>query len=360
MIKVAHIGVGISGQEGMQAVLSSDFSFAQFRYLQRLLLVHGRWSYIRMCKFLGYFFYKNFTFTLVQFWYAFFCGFSAQTVYEDWFITFYNMVYTALPVLGMCLFDQDVNDRWSLYHPQLYAPGQKNQYFNKKAFVSYLIHGCYCSLIIFFIPWASMNDAVRNDGKDIVSHPSFAFLLQTCLLIVVHTQLSLDTYYWTAVNHFFVWLSTIGYFAISVTMYSNGMFYVFPSSFPLFGAARNTLNQPNVWLTIFLTFLLCILPVVAFRFIFIQLRPTINDKVRYKMRTEELTAPAPRRLLRRRSTRSGYAFSHSQGYGDLVTSRKFLIKRPLKMTALFTQTDSSIFQNQPQHYRTIAEEPQSP
>ncbi|KAL4004967.1 hypothetical protein ACER0C_004680 [Sarotherodon galilaeus] len=356
MIKAAHIGVGISGQEGMQASLSSDYSFAQFRYLQRLLLVHGRWSYIRMCKFLGYFFYKNFTFTLVQFWYAFFCGFSAQTVYDEWFITFYNMVYTALPVLGMCLFDQDVNDRWSLQHPELYAPGQKNQYFNKKAFVSYLIHGCYCSLIIFFIPWASMNDAVRNDGKDIVSHPSFAFLLQTCLLAVVHTQLCVDTYYWTAVNHFFVLLSTIGYFAISVTMYSNGMFYVFPSSFPLIGAARNTLNQPNVWLTIFLTFLLCILPVVAFRFIFIQLRPTINDKVRYKMRTEELPAPAPRRLRRRRSTRSGYAFSHSQGYGDLVTSRKFLMKRSTKRAPLFTQTDSSIFQNQPQQYRTIAEE----
>uniref|UniRef100_A0A452IUG9 Phospholipid-transporting ATPase n=1 Tax=Gopherus agassizii TaxID=38772 RepID=A0A452IUG9_9SAUR len=78
MIKTAHIGVGISGQEGMQAVLSSDFSFAQFRYLQRLLLVHGRWSYIRMCKFLRYFFYKNFAFTLVHFWYGFFSGFSAQ------------------------------------------------------------------------------------------------------------------------------------------------------------------------------------------------------------------------------------------------------------------------------------------
>ncbi|NXR05792.1 AT8B1 ATPase, partial [Semnornis frantzii] len=62
----------------MQAVLSSDFSFAQFRYLQRLLLVHGRWSYIRMCKFLKYFFYKNFAFTLVHFWYGFFSGFSAQ------------------------------------------------------------------------------------------------------------------------------------------------------------------------------------------------------------------------------------------------------------------------------------------
>ncbi|CAG5867257.1 unnamed protein product [Menidia menidia] len=106
MIKAAHIGVGISGQEGMQAVLSSDFSFAQFRYLQRLLLVHGRWSYLRMCKFLRYFFFKNFTFALLNFWYAFFCGFSAQSVYDEWFITLYNTVYTALPVLGLSIFDQ--------------------------------------------------------------------------------------------------------------------------------------------------------------------------------------------------------------------------------------------------------------
>lgn len=78
MIKAAHIGVGISGQEGMQAVLASDYSIAQFRYLERLLLVHGRWSYYRMCKFLRYFFYKNIAFTFGHFWYAYFCGFSAQ------------------------------------------------------------------------------------------------------------------------------------------------------------------------------------------------------------------------------------------------------------------------------------------
>lgn len=78
LVSAAHIGVGISGQEGMQAVMSSDYSFGQFRYLQRLLLVHGRWSYIRMCKFLRYFFYKNFAFTLVHIWYSFFNGFSAQ------------------------------------------------------------------------------------------------------------------------------------------------------------------------------------------------------------------------------------------------------------------------------------------
>lgn len=81
ILSVAHIGIGISGQEGMQAVLASDYSIAQFRYLERLLLVHGRWSYLRMCKFLKYFFYKNFAFTLCHFWFAFFCGFSAQVTW---------------------------------------------------------------------------------------------------------------------------------------------------------------------------------------------------------------------------------------------------------------------------------------
>lgn len=87
MIKAAHIGVGISGQEGMQAVLASDYSIAQFRFLERLLLVHGRWSYYRMCKFLRYFFYKNFAFTLCHFWFAFFCGFSAQVNFNALLVT---------------------------------------------------------------------------------------------------------------------------------------------------------------------------------------------------------------------------------------------------------------------------------
>lgn len=90
MLKMAHIGVGISGQEGMQAVLASDFSIAQFCYLERLLLVHGRWSYFRMCKFLRYFFYKNFSFTLCNLWYAFFCGFSAQV--STWIVFLANVL----------------------------------------------------------------------------------------------------------------------------------------------------------------------------------------------------------------------------------------------------------------------------
>lgn len=87
MIRVvleAHIGIGISGQEGQQAVLASDFSFGQFRYLERLLLIHGRLSYLRVSKFLRYFFYKNFAFTFSHFWFAFFCGYSAQVISNNY------------------------------------------------------------------------------------------------------------------------------------------------------------------------------------------------------------------------------------------------------------------------------------
>ncbi|XP_042718285.1 phospholipid-transporting ATPase ID-like [Lagopus leucura] len=340
MIKTAHIGVGISGQEGMQAVLSSDFSFAQFRYLQRLLLVHGRWSYIRMCKFLKYFFYKNFAFTLVHFWYGFFSGFSAQTVYDQWFITLYNLAYTSLPVLGMSLFDQDVDDRWSLLFPQLYVPGQENLYFNKTVFIKCMLQGIYSSLILFFIPYGAMYNTMRSDGKAIADYQSFALMAQTCLLIVVSVQIGLDTSYWTVVNQFFIWGSLSVYFAITFTMYSDGMYLILPASFPFVGTARNTLSQPNVWLAIFLSIALCVLPVVGFRFLKALLRPTASDKVLLKIKEAKKRPPppSPKRRLRRTSTRrSGYAFSHQHGFGALIMSgRNMRPKSPFATTGTFS------------------------
>uniref|UniRef100_A0A8C1YRS3 Phospholipid-transporting ATPase n=1 Tax=Cyprinus carpio TaxID=7962 RepID=A0A8C1YRS3_CYPCA len=329
MIKAAHIGVGISGQEGMQAVLSSDFSFAQFRFLQRLLLVHGRWSYLRMCKFLRYFFYKNFTFTFVHFWYAFFCGFSAQTVYDEGYITLYNLVYTALPVLGMSLFDQDVNAGWSLEYPQLYVPGQLSQYFSKRAFMMCALHSWYSSLVLFFVPYAATYDTARDNGKDGTDYQSFALITETCLTVTV--CLGLDLSYWTVVNHLFVWGSLGMFFILTFTMYTDGLYRLRPSSFAFIGTARNCLNQPNVWLTVALTAILCVLPVVVYRFLSSQISPTINEKVRYKVCQMKEPAPRPRRtrLTRRSTRRSGYAFSHAHGYGDLMTSGRFLRRNAL-------------------------------
>uniref|UniRef100_A0A8C1S1L4 Phospholipid-transporting ATPase n=1 Tax=Cyprinus carpio TaxID=7962 RepID=A0A8C1S1L4_CYPCA len=240
------------------------------------------------------------------------------------FITLYNLVYTALPVLGMSLFDQDVNAGWSLEYPQLYVPGQLSQYFSKRAFVMCALHSWYSSLVLFFVPYAATYDTARDDGKDGADYQSFALITQTCLTVTV--CLGLDLSYWTVVNHLFVWGSLGMFFILTFTMYTDGLFQLRPSSFAFIGTARNCLNQPNVWLTVALTAILCVLPVAAYRFFYSQISPTINDKVRYKVCQMKEPAPRPRRtrLTRRSTRRSGYAFSHAHGYGDLVTSGRFL------------------------------------
>ncbi|PPD84472.1 hypothetical protein GOBAR_DD18601 [Gossypium barbadense] len=68
MIQMADVGVGISGQEGRQAVMASDFAMGQFRFLVPLLLVHGHWNYQRMGYMILYNFYRNAVFVLVLFW----------------------------------------------------------------------------------------------------------------------------------------------------------------------------------------------------------------------------------------------------------------------------------------------------
>lgn len=68
MIQAAHVGIGISGVEGLQAARSADFAISQFRFLKKLLLVHGSWAYQRLSKMIFYYFYKNVALYLTQFW----------------------------------------------------------------------------------------------------------------------------------------------------------------------------------------------------------------------------------------------------------------------------------------------------
>uniref|UniRef100_A0A8D3EET1 Phospholipid-transporting ATPase n=1 Tax=Scophthalmus maximus TaxID=52904 RepID=A0A8D3EET1_SCOMX len=330
MIKSAHIGVGISGQEGIQAVLASDYSFSQFRFLQRLLLVHGRWSYLRMCRFLCYFFYKNFAFTMVHFWFGFFCGFSAQTVYDQYFITLYNIVYTSLPVLAMGIFDQDVPDHRSLEYPKLYEPGQLNLLFNKKEFFICIAQGIYTSVVLFFVPYAVLSDASQSNGVPLADYQTFAVTTATALVIVVSVQIALDTGFWTVINHVCVWGSLGSYFTIMFALHSQSLFRIFPNQFHFVGSAQSTLLQPVVWLTIALATAICIVPVLAFRFLKLDLKPQLSDTKKRKPVGRSVggawrgtgSVSEGRLGARGGSRRSGYAFAHQEGFGELITSGK--------------------------------------
>uniref|UniRef100_A0A8C0R4Z9 Phospholipid-transporting ATPase n=1 Tax=Canis lupus dingo TaxID=286419 RepID=A0A8C0R4Z9_CANLU len=337
MIKTAHIGVGISGQEGMQAVMSSDYSFAQFRYLQRLLLVHGRWSYIRMCKFLRYFFYKNFAFTLVHFWYSFFNGYSAQTAYEDWFITLYNVLYSSLPVLLMGLLDQDVSDKLSLRFPGLYVVGQRDLLFNYKKFFVSLVHGILTSMILFFIPLGAYLQTVGQDGEAPSDYQSFAVTIASALIITVNFQIGLDTSYWTFVNAFSIFGSIALYFGIMFDFHSAGIHVLFPSAFQFTGTASNALRQPYIWLTIILTVAVCLLPVVAIRFLSMTIWPSESDKIQKHRKRLKAEEQWKRRQVFRRgvsSRRSAYAFSHQRGYADLISSGRSIRKKRSPLDAI--------------------------
>lgn len=103
MIQAADIGVGVAGEEGLQAVNSSDYAIAQFRYLNRLLLVHGHWSYMRNSNMIVNFFYKEIIGIGILFWFQFYCGYSATTVYEYTYLLFWNIIWTLCKFLVIAM-----------------------------------------------------------------------------------------------------------------------------------------------------------------------------------------------------------------------------------------------------------------
>ena len=151
MIQKADIGVGIAGEEGRQAVMSSDYAIGQFRFLQRLVLVHGRWSYRRLAETIPNFFYKvcvelflialrlltarqNIVWTFALFWYQLYNGWDCQYLFDYTYILFVNLAFTSLPVIFMGILDQDVSDKVSLAVPQLYRRGIERKEWGQTKF----------------------------------------------------------------------------------------------------------------------------------------------------------------------------------------------------------------------------------
>ncbi|CAF1385810.1 unnamed protein product [Rotaria sp. Silwood1] len=332
MIQKAHIGVGISGQEGRQAVLASDFSFGQFCFLERLLLVHGRWSYLRISKFLRYFFYKNFAFTLCHFWFGFFSGFSARTLYDPFFVATYNVFFSSLPVLALGVFDQDVSADQSMTKPHLYTPGQKNEFFNKKIFAESVIHGILTSCIIFFVAYLSVSNSTRPNGITQADLQSFGFMVATIMVIVVNLQNALDTWYWTGVYHFVLWGTIIIHFLFHFALYSTFILKIFKKNYEYVGVAQSVSSNANFWFTLLLTCAILLLPIFSREFFRMRFMPNKTDRARLnrKYRIDEKAAFVEhiRQRLRqaKRPILSGYAFSQQEGWGPLITSGRMQSK----------------------------------
>ncbi|KFM11325.1 putative phospholipid-transporting ATPase IK, partial [Aptenodytes forsteri] len=320
MIKTADIGVGISGLEGMQAVQCSDYALAQFSYLQRLLLVHGRWAYLRICKFLRYFFYKTFAGLMAQVWFAFHSGFTAQPLYEGWFLALYNIFYTSYPVLSMGLLEQDVSAKKSLEFPELYVIGQQDELFNYRVFGITLLHGVSTSLASFYIALWAFEDGIGS--KVVGDYESFAVTVATSALLSVLVEIILDTKFWTVLSFLMVTASLLLFCLFSFLTQSIDAFRIAPAVFCFPEASRNALTDPYILLVVLLSLVVNTVPSLTVRlYRTITGKNTIQQNIRLKARQEpepsvELRAHVPHGSFHRRSS---YAFSHQEGYAGLIT-----------------------------------------
>uniref|UniRef100_A0A671XSZ4 Phospholipid-transporting ATPase n=1 Tax=Sparus aurata TaxID=8175 RepID=A0A671XSZ4_SPAAU len=192
MIQTAHVGVGISGNEGLQAANSSDYSIAQFKYLKNLLLVHGAWNYNRVAKCILYCFYKNIVLYIIEIWFAFVNGFSGQILFERWCIGLYNVIFTALPPLTLGIFERSCRKENMLKYPELYKTSQNAMGFNTKVFWAHCLNGLFHSVILFWFPLKAFQ----------------------------HVLVLTSTSSWTMFSHIAIW-GSIGLWVVFFIIYSS-------------------------------------------------------------------------------------------------------------------------------------------
>ncbi|EPQ01396.1 Putative phospholipid-transporting ATPase VD [Myotis brandtii] len=222
MIQVADIGIGISGQEGMQAVMASDFAISQFKHLSKLLLVHGHWCYTRLSNMILYFFYKNVAYVNLLFWYQFFCGFSGTSMTDYWVLIFFNLLFTSAPPIIYGVLEKDVSAETLVQLPELYKSGQESEAYLPLTFWITLLDAFYQSLVCFFVPYYTYQ------GSDIDIF-TFGNPLNTASLFIILLHLVIESKSLTWIHMLVIVGSILSYFFFALA----------------FGAMCVTCNPPS-------------------------------------------------------------------------------------------------------------------
>ncbi|XP_033937519.1 phospholipid-transporting ATPase IC isoform X2 [Pseudochaenichthys georgianus] len=333
MIKTAHVGVGLAGVEGGQAVQNADFALSQFRFLQRLLLVHGRWSYRRISFFLRYFLFKTCGFALVHIWFGFFNGFSAQSLYETWFIALYSLFYTAVPVMCLAFFEQDVNAESSLKWPELYRSGQRQELSSPLILISSLLYAVYSSLVFFFIPFG----VFHNTAYDL---QTMAVTVAMAATFTANAEISLVTRYWTRLNVAAVCVSVVLFFICSRITQSTRLFKASPMDYFFLGASERAFIDPLVWLTALLTTWTAVLPSMTT----LAINVILNMHDKHKVHSASSQPVELRSRLTRGASlrRSSYALSQGAGAGRLISSGTCIRSTVLTVDEQVTADNNSL------------------
>ncbi|XP_062215675.1 phospholipid-transporting ATPase 1-like isoform X1 [Phragmites australis] len=246
MIQMADVGVGICGQEGRQAVMASDFAMGQFRFLKRLLLVHGHWNYQRIAYMILYNFYRNAVFVLMLFWYILYTAYSATLALTDWSSVFYSLIYTSVPTVVVGILDKDLSHNTLLYYPRLYEAGLRNEGYNLTLFWITMLDTLWQSLVLFYVPFFTYNISTMDIW-------SMGSLWTIAVVIIVNIHLAMDVRRWVLITHLAVWGSIAATFLCMVLIDSIPIF-------PNYGTIYNMAASRTYWLSVCLIIVLGLLP----------------------------------------------------------------------------------------------------
>ncbi|KDP20064.1 hypothetical protein JCGZ_05833 [Jatropha curcas] len=300
MLQEADIGVGISGVEGMQAVMSSDFAIAQFRYLERLLLVHGHWCYRRISSMICYFFYKNIAFGFTLFFYEAYASFSGQPAYNDWFLSLYNVFFTSLPVIALGVFDQDVSARYCLKFPLLYQEGVQNVLFSWLRIFGWAFNGVLSATLIFFFCISAMEHQAFQESGKVAGLEILGTTMYTCVVWVVNCQMALSISYFTYIQHIFIWGGIIFWY-IFLLAYGAIDPNISTTAYKVFIEA--CAPAPSYWLTTLFVLISTLLPYFTYSAIQMRFFPLYHQMIQWIRNDGQTEDPEYCHMVRQRSLR---------------------------------------------------------
>ncbi|KAE8603822.1 hypothetical protein XENTR_v10014474 [Xenopus tropicalis] len=277
MIQEAHVGIGIMGKEGRQAVRNSDYAIARFKFLSKLLLVHGHYYYIRIATLVQYFFYKNVCFITPQFLYQFYCLFSQQTLYDSVYLTLYNICFTSLPILMYSLFEQHVHPHVLQSKPGLYRDISKNALLGFKPFLYWTLLGFGHAFVFFFGSYFLMGEDTSLLGNgQMFGNWTFGTLVFTVMVITVTMKMALETHFWTWINHFVTWGSIAFYFIFS--LFYGGIIWPFLHTQDMYFVFVQLLSSGSAWFAIIIIIIFCLFLDVMKKVAYRHLYPTCTEK----------------------------------------------------------------------------------
>lgn len=203
MITAAHVGIGIAGLEGQQAVRASDYSVAQFSYLRRLLFVHGRECYRRNATLICYNFYKNLLVVMPIFFYGMFTVYSGQLLYNQWTYQLFNLLFAAIPIVIYAVFDREIPYDTLERDPRYYKLGLNGRLFNTSAFWFWILEAVLQSIAVCLVPMFSLcSVSGDSDNGKIDSMWVASVLIFSLVVAVVNVKIVLFSYvhYWFSVS----------------------------------------------------------------------------------------------------------------------------------------------------------------